>query len=91
MRRHRRLSGRKTVVDDHSAPSRATTAPDGCREVNPPTDPVGCREHQEIREGQAARRPRPLDRRLLRMARPARVRIRNRKPCVLARRRVLGW
>ena len=34
---------------------------------------------------------RPLERRLARMDRPARVRIRKRKPCVFARRRVLGW
>jgi hypothetical protein len=34
---------------------------------------------------------RPLARRPARIARPARVRIRNRKPCVFARRRLLGW
>ena len=39
----------------------------------------------------AERRARPLPRRLARMERPARVRIRKRKPCVLARRRLLGW
>jgi len=40
---------------------------------------------------QAARRLRPLRRRDARMARPARVRIRRRKPCVLWRRRLFGW
>ena len=34
---------------------------------------------------------RPLARRPARIARPARVRIRKRKPCVFARRRLLGW
>src|SRR5690606_17599169 len=34
---------------------------------------------------------RPLRRRAARMARPARVRIRRRKPCFLARRRLFGW
>lgn len=36
-------------------------------------------------------RSRPLARRLARIARPARVRIRARKPCLRARRRLLGW
>ncbi len=40
---------------------------------------------------QAERRSRPLERRAARMERPARVRIRARKPWVFARRRVLGW
>lgn len=34
---------------------------------------------------------RPLRRRSATMARPARVRIRSRNPCTLARRRLLGW
>ena len=34
---------------------------------------------------------RPLRRRAPRMARPARVRMRRRKPCTLARRRLFGW
>ncbi len=40
---------------------------------------------------QADSSARPLRRRPARMARPARVAIRARKPCVLARRRLLGW
>ena len=40
--------------------------------------------------GQAERRTRPLPRRAAMMARPARVRIRSRKPCVRARRRLFG-
>jgi len=39
----------------------------------------------------AERRVRPLARRAARTARPARVAMRARKPCFLARRRVLGW
>jgi len=46
----------------------------------------------EDRRGvQADSRVRPLDRRRARMARPARLRIRTRKPCRFLRRRVLGW
>ena len=41
--------------------------------------------------GQADRRVRPLERRAARIDRPARVRIRRRKPWVLARRRLFGW
>ena len=43
------------------------------------------------RRDQADSSERPLRRRAARMARPARVRIRRRKPWVLARRRLLGW
>src|SRR5699024_8915770 len=42
-------------------------------------------------EDQAVRARRPLRRRPARIARPARVLMRWRKPCVLARLRVLGW
>jgi len=44
-----------------------------------------------IKSGQAVNRWRPFKRRDLMMARPARVRMRARKPCLRARRRVLGW
>jgi len=40
---------------------------------------------------QADRRARPFWRLALIIARPARVRMRFRKPCLRARRRVLGW
>ena len=40
---------------------------------------------------QAESRVRPLSRLALMIARPARVRMRARKPCLRARRRVLGW
>jgi hypothetical protein len=56
---------------------------------------MGRRQHPRDRElsgsCQADSSSRPLRRRADRMARPARVRIRSRKPCVLARRRLLGW
>jgi hypothetical protein len=39
----------------------------------------------------AVRERRPLPRRADTMARPARVRMRSRKPCTRARRRLLGW
>ena len=45
--------------------------------------PAGC--------DQAVSARRPLARRLDTTARPARVRIRNRKPCTRARRRLFGW
>ncbi len=44
-----------------------------------------------VRRPQVASRLRPLRRRPAKMARPARVRIRRRKPCVLLRLRLLGW
>ena len=43
------------------------------------------------RQDQALSLSRPLCRRAARTARPARVRMRSRKPCVLARRRLFGW
>ena len=43
------------------------------------------------RAAQTVRRWRPLSRRDFKMARPARVDMRLRKPCVLARLRVFGW
>jgi len=42
-------------------------------------------------QDQALSLSRPLCRRAARTARPARVRMRSRKPCVLARRRLFGW
>src|SRR6266550_6392471 len=44
-----------------------------------------------VRPGQTLTRARPLRLRAARMARPARVRMRSRKPCVFARRRLFGW
>src|SRR5690606_22966209 len=50
---------------------------------------IGSRKHRPT--GYADSSVRPLPRRAARIARPARVRIRARKPCFLARRRLFGW
>jgi hypothetical protein len=57
------------------------------------TSPQSVRRRQHARADlpQADRRARPLDRRAERIARPARVRIRSRKPWVFERRRLFGW
>lgn len=52
---------------------------------------VACAWRDEARVRQAESSVRPLRRRAERMDRPARVRIRRRKPCVFARRRLFGW
>ena len=52
---------------------------------------AGWRERYPDLAVQTASRLRPLLRRAERIARPARVRMRRRKPCVLARRRLFGW
>lgn len=52
---------------------------------------AGSTARKPIAEDQAERARRPLRRRLATIPRPARVRIRNRKPCTRARRRLFGW
>src|SRR6185503_11302326 len=47
--------------------------------------------HARVQRSQAERRLRPLARRRLRIARPARVDIRARKPCRRFRLRTFGW
>src|SRR5690606_40575909 len=82
-------------VDDvqHVDRARAPRAPPDDRSI---VDPAG----EALRSGEHVRRAardyaessvRPLLRRAFTIARPARVRIRARKPCFLARRRLLGW
>lgn len=58
-----------------------------------PPHAVACGKHrpEPARTDQADRERRPLRRRPDTMARPARVRIRKRKPCTRARRRLFGW
>ena len=83
--------GRPRLASDmehDSGRTDSTAATGGLREVAARAHPVGGRQHGG---GQAARRLRPLRRRADRIERPARVRIRNRNPWVLARRRVFGW
>jgi hypothetical protein len=48
-------------------------------------------DREDESAGHADSLVRPLPRRAARIARPARVRMRSRKPCVLARRRLFGW
>ena len=49
------------------------------------------RKRKSLQRAQADKRFRPFARRELKMARPARVSIRARKPCVRLRLRLLGW
>jgi hypothetical protein len=82
-------------------PRGPTARPADPRDVGPTVEPTGCagrRSHgRGLRRGTlstgayADRRTRPFARRLARIARPARVRIRTRKPCVLWRFRLFGW
>lgn len=64
---------------------------DRCTEVGRSSHPVLSREHRRAACAQAVSERRPLLRRAVTMARPARVRIRRRNPCTRARRRLLGW
>ena len=72
-------------VADDTGTARPKPGAHGQRELRAPAHPgLG-------RQNQALSRARPLWRRAARTARPARVRMRSRKPCVLARRRLFGW
>jgi len=69
----------------HQGPARAGPGAYGQRELR-------ATAHTGLgRQDQALSRSRPLRLRAATMARPARVRMRSRKPCVLARRRLFGW
>jgi hypothetical protein len=69
----------------HAPTARTSPCAYGQRELRASTHPgLG-------RQDQALSRSRPLRLRAARTARPARVRMRSRKPCVLARRRLFGW
>jgi hypothetical protein len=72
-------------MTDHARPARASPGAHGEGELRAAAHPgLG-------RQDQALSFSRPLCRRAARTARPARVRMRSRKPCVLARRRLFGW
>lgn len=75
------------AIGKHTIPAGSGALPGGGGESRRISQPVLGWEHDR----QADRRSRPLLRREARMARPARVRIRARKPWVFARRRLLGW
>ena len=79
------LSGCEGGIGDHTAPQ-----PPGanvCSLLGEAGEVAAALETSD----QADRRWRPLARRDLRTARPARVLMRLRKPCFLERRRLLGW
>jgi hypothetical protein len=72
--------------------SRADPRPGHAAEVGRLVQACCSRKHREESGGaQAESLARPLPRRAERIARPARVRIRSRKPWVRLRRRLLGW
>ncbi len=98
--RHRQPESRSAVIgpswkhvqDEIAAGVRATLAEHSVelcatREPSPtwPLPGAGCDQHQTVR------RLRPFARRRLIVRRPARVRMRVRKPCVRARLRFFGW
>ena len=76
---------RDQQVAHQQGPARTGPGAHGQRELRAATHP-GLR-----RQDQALSRSRPLRLRAARTARPARVRMRSRKPCVFARRRLFGW
>ena len=82
-----RLRVTNELVHDNRWPRRTRPPPNGATEVLGSAEPVVGRQHV----GQAVSRTRPLDRRDFTIERPARVRIRTRKPWVLARLRLFGW
>lgn len=80
-------------MDGHRARTCAGTGSDSGSELGRPPHARGRRKHEGPcpENGQADSRSRPLRRRAAMIPRPARVRIRRRNPCVLARRRLFGW
>jgi len=74
---------------DRATRSPAPSAQSSC-EI-PAMPQPGIRGQHSSGSPQAESRLRPLSRRAATIVRPARVRIRNRKPCVRARRRLFGW
>ena len=94
----RRLIGVRPHVEltYKQPPSGPDPAPSGL-EVRPVAHSRGRGQHRtppssrRRSAGQTLTRARPLRRRAARTARPARVRMRSRNPCVLARRRLFGW
>jgi hypothetical protein len=71
----------------------APTAPNRRLVVSCADDAIRSGEHEAVltRASYADSSVRPLRRRAARMERPARVRMRRRNPCTLARRRLFGW
>ena len=84
-----RRSGPAWTTMQRGACSGSPGAPECCREVR--LVPAAGAPRAARGRPQAESSERPLARRADRMARPARVRMRRRKPWVLARRRLFGW
>jgi hypothetical protein len=81
----------RLTATSKSSPRRMRECRDSTLDAyRPPVWFTGGRDYQ-ARVDQADSFSRPLRRRAARMARPARVRIRSRKPWVFARRRLFGW
>jgi len=79
-------------MDDETRSTGSATTTNRGGEVGAPPQSGRGRQHERTRiRCQAERTLRPFWRRPARMARPARVRIRNRNPWVFARRRLFGW
>ena len=78
-------------VDDDGTSARAAAMTNGAGDIRARVEAITRGQHVGPPCSQADRRVRPLPRRAARMARPARVRMRVLKPCVRARRRLLGW
>ena len=77
-------------VHDQERTAGPTSTPNRLLEVSGGGQAMAGGQHPVARP-QTARLLRPLRRRADRIARPARVRIRRRKPCTLCRRRLFGW
>jgi hypothetical protein len=84
-------------MDYDRAPARSAATANRCGEVGATPQSLRGGQHDYLSipvglpSAQADSLSRPLPRRADRMARPARVRMRSRKPWVLARRRLFGW
>jgi hypothetical protein len=90
-RTRRAILGRLPGVDHDCGLNRPPSVPDRRTEISRSPHPVPGREHRRGTRAQAVSERRPLRRRPVTIARPARVRIRRRKPCTRARRRLFGW
>ncbi len=92
-RRTRRAGGRASGRLQRARPSSGWTraVPGGWLAGSLRYGAGGEKGGARVRAAQVASRLRPLRRRPAKMARPARVRIRRRKPCVLLRLRLFGW
>ena len=79
--------GRRAGSERTPSASASVQLPEARAITVAPTGP----HQRQARAGQTLIRARPLRRRAARIARPARVRMRSRNPCVFARRRLFGW